>query len=196
MRVEQNRIPVCELKLEHFTWTNTYQIFTEFTNPADAAKIESYNYTIKNMSTKKNQDFLKNESQTINYDFPEVWNFMVVLDYVTVDWKQWRCESDLIRQRKETFNVQYAILDKDSESSKFKEVCNSKSNTNKWCTQIELSTIPRYYQLQLKSVTPDSNTTQKNAYLNDEALLNMDNIFNFEISNEWTYDLKIVTLLN
>ena len=193
VRVEQNRIPVCELKLEHFTWTNTYQIFTEFTNPADAAKIESYNYTIKNMSTKKNQDFLKNESQTINYDFPEVWNFMVVLDYVTVDWKQWRCESDLIRQRKETFNVQYAILDKDSESSKFKEVCNSKSNTNKWCTQIELSTIPRYYQLQLKSVTPDSNTTQKNAYLNDEALLNMDNIFNFEISNEWTYDLNIVT---
>ena len=93
--------------------------------------------------------------------------------------------------KKETFDVQYALLLKDVETWKFRELCNSKSTTYNWCKQIKLNKVPQTYQLQIKSITPSSNTLKKVVSLNGTSLLNENDTYTFEISEEWTFDLKI-----
>jgi hypothetical protein len=41
---------------------------------------------------------------------------VVIMNYNTIDWKQWKCESDIIQMKKEQFNVSYTILAKESDS--------------------------------------------------------------------------------
>ena len=191
VRVEQSDRPVCYITLEKYTWTTKYNIFSNFIDPSDATKISSYNYTIKNESTRKAYQTLKNKWQELIYQFPEKWSYSVILDYVTVDGKQWQCESDIIWLEKETFDVQYALLSKNSETWKFKELCNSKSTTYSWCRQIKLNKMPQQYQLQIKSISPSSNTLKKVVSLNGVSLLNENDTYTFEIPQEWIFDLKM-----
>lgn len=190
VRVEQSDRPVCSINVERFPWTTKYQISTEFIDPADASKISSYNYTIKNKSTNKNHEILKDESQEFNYTFPEKWNYIVILDYVTIDGKQWRCDSEDIQLKKETFDVQYILLQKDIDSDKYSEVCTSQSIDG--CKDIMTETVPQSFQLQIKSISPFSNTTKKIVYLDDATLLNENDVYSFTIESEWAHSLKMV----
>lgn len=193
VRVEQSDKPVCWVNVERFPWTTKFQISTDFVDASSAATISSYNYTIQDKSSKKTIKEFRNWSQEFTYEFPEKWNYVVILDYVTIDWKQWQCESDLIQLEKETFNVDYTLLAKDSETWKFKEVCNAKWSEYSRCRQINIDTVPQKYHLQIKSITPSSNTTKKVVYLWDTTLLNEDDVYEFDIPDEWTYILRIVT---
>ena len=193
VRVTPSDIPVCQIKVENFKWTTKYNIFSDFIDPADAAKISSYNYTIRNMWTKKTHEIMKDQPQEINYTFPEQWTYIVILDYVTVDGRQWWCESEPIQMKKETFDVQYAILTLNQETWKFKELCNAKSTTYNRCREISLDTVPQTYQLQIKSIAPYSNTLKKVVTLDDKSLLNENDTYTFDIPNEWTYNLNIST---
>ena len=193
VRVEPSNLPVCVISTTNFSWTTKYNIFSDFIDPADAAKISSYNYTIRNVWTKKIHEVIKDQPQEINYTFPEQWTYVVVLDYVTVDGRQWWCESNPIYMRKETFDVQYAILALNPETWKFKELCNSRSTSNNGCRNISLDTVPKTYQLQIKSISPYSNTLKKVVSLNDNSLLNENDTYTFDIPDEWTYYLKIST---
>ena len=193
VRVEQSDRPVCEIYVEKFPWTTKYQIVTDFIDASSAATISSYNYTIKNRQENKALDILKDYPQEFTYTFPEKWNYIVILDYETVDWKQWQCESDIIQLEKEKFDVQYTILTKDEDSWKFKEVCSSAWTSYDWCKLINLDLVPSTYQLQIKSITPSSNTMKKVVYLNDKPLLNENDTYEFTIPDEWTYNLRITT---
>ena len=193
VRVEPSDVPVCIITAENFKWTTKYHITSDFIDPSDATKIDSYNYTIRNVKSRSDHEIMKDQPQEINYTFPEQWTYIVVLDYVTVDWKQWRCESEPIQMEKEKFDVQYSILSFNDETWKFKELCDSKSTSNKWCTEIDLDTVPHTYQLQIKSVSPYSNTLKKVVSLNGTSLLNENDSYTFDIPNEWVYELKITT---
>ncbi|MBQ5945614.1 hypothetical protein IJL65_04485 [bacterium] len=85
---------------------------------------------------------------------------------------------------KEKFNVSYTILAKESDSSKFKELCNSKSSAYSQCRQINLEVVPQTYQLQIKSISPSSNTTKKAVFLDDKPILNENDTYLFEIPDE------------
>ncbi len=191
VRVEPSDIPVCIVKTENFPWTTKYHIMSDFIDPADATKISSYNYTIRNVWGKKTHDIKKNESQEINYEFPEQWTYVVILDYVTVDGRQWWCESEPIQMKKESFDIQYALLEQNLETWKFKELCNAKSSDYNWCKKISLETVPHTYQLQIKSISPNSNTTKKVVTLNGVSQLNENDTYTFTIPDEWVYDLTI-----
>ena len=193
IRVEQSDLPVCWINTDAFIWTTRYQISSEFIDPADAAKISSYNYTIKNATTNKVYEVLKDQPQEFNFTFPEKWSFVVILDYVTIDGKQWQCESDIIQLKKETFDVQYSILSKNDKTWKFKEICSSSSSEYDGCKKFELSTFPQTYQLQIKSITPNSNTMKKVVSLNGTAVLNENDNYTFDIVDEWEYNLEIIT---
>ena len=201
VRVEQSDRPVCGVEVERFPWTNKFQITTDFVDESSAATISSYNYTIQNRATRKVVAELKNQNQKITYEFPDKWNYVVILDYVTVDGKQWQCESDLVQLEKETFNVQYALLAKDVESWRFKEVCNSNGTDYSNCTQINLESVPQTYQLQIKSVTPMTINTSKAVYFEDaseytentHSLMEDNDIYEFTVPDEWNYELRIFT---
>ncbi len=193
VRVIPSDLPVCWIEVENFPWTSKYNISTEFVDPSDAVKISSYQYTIKDKSTNKVHEVFKDQSQEFNYTFPEKWNYEVVLDYVTVDWKQWQCDSDLIQLKKETFDVQYLLMTEDKSTSKFKEMCSSKGTEYSGCTDIFIDTPPQKFQLQIRSITPTSNTLKKAVYLDDKPLLNDDDTYSFDILDEWVYYLRIVT---
>ena len=195
VRVEQSDKPVCEINAERFPWTTKFQISTDFVDASSAATISSYNYVIQKIQNKTKKDIkeIRNGSQEFTYEFPATWNYVVVLDYVTVDWKQWQCESNLIQLEKETFNVDYTLLARDLESWKFKEICNSKWTDYSRCRQINIDTVPQKYHLQIKSITPSSNTTKKVVSLEESTLLNEDDVYEFDIPDEWTYSLKIAT---
>ena len=192
VRVNQSDVPICEISVENFPGTTKYKIFTDFLDSSSVSTISSYNYTIKNSSTKTVIDTIKDSTQEVNYQFPEKWNYIVMLDYVTIDGKQWQCESDIITLEKETFDVQYSLLSKDFTSNKYSELCNSKSVEYDGCSSISLSTLPQSFELQLRSITPSSNSLKKVVYFEDKTLLNEDDTYSFDISEEWTYTLKIV----
>ena len=192
VRVEPSDTPVCVLTTENFKWSTKYHITTDFIDPTDAAKI-SYNYKIRNIKSKNALEELKNQLQEINYTFPEEWTYVVILDYVTVDGKQWRCESEPIQMKKEKINVQYSILEQNDETGKFKELCNSNDTSNKWCKEINLGIVPHTYQLQIKTITPSSETLRKVVTLDTTPILNDNDTYTFDIPDEGTYELKIVT---
>ena len=193
VRVEQSDVPVCGIEVDKFLWTNKYQISTDFVDASSAATIATYNYTIWDQSKQKALEEMRDQAQTIVYEFPEVWNYVVIMNYNTIDGKQWKCESEIIQMKKEQFNVSYTILAKESDSSKFKELCNSNGSEYSNCRQINLEVVPKTYQLQIKSVSPYSNTTKKSVFLNGKPILNENDTFTFEIPDEWTYELTIVT---
>ena len=192
VRITPSDRPVCYFDLTS-DWKTRYQISTQFVDPSDAAKISSYQYTIKNAWTNGVVEVMKDASQDINYTFPEQWNYVVVLDYILVDGRAWRCESETIQMKKENFKVSYTLLTKESDSSKFKELCNSQSSNYSNCKQIDLEIVPKTYQLQIKSVSPSTNTTKKAVFLNDKPILNENDTYTFDIPDEWTYELVIVT---
>jgi hypothetical protein len=192
VRVLQSDLPVCEVKLTKFTWSTRYQILTDFVDASSVSTISSYNYTIRDVSSKKVLEELRDYSQEFNYTFPEKWSYVVMLDYVTIDWKQGQCESDVIELWKEVFNVQYSLLEKDSRSWNFIELCSSSKKQYNNCTQINSNTVPQSYRLYIESIKPYSNTMKRVVYLNDVPLLNEDDIYSFDVFSEWTYNLKIV----
>jgi hypothetical protein len=53
--------------------------------------------------------------------------------------------------------------------------------------------VPQSYQLQIKSVSPYSNTLKKVVALNDNSLLNENDTYTFDIPDEGIYELKITT---
>jgi len=192
VRVEQSDRPVCGINVTKFPWSTKYQIYTDFVDASSAATISSYRYTIQNYLTKKTLEVLNDYPQEFNYTFPDKWSYVVILDYVTVDSKQWQCESDLIELEKETFNVEYSILEKDVDTWRFTEVCNSEWMEYDKCKQLTFSVVPQTYRLHIKSIKPYSNAMKRAVYLNDTPLLNEDDVYSFDISAEWTYSLKIV----
>ena len=203
VRVEQSDKPVCWVDVDRYPWTNKFQIVSNFVDESSVSTISSYNYTIKNSATRKVLKELRDQSQKITYELPDTWSYVVILDYVTVDGKQWWCESDLIQLEKETFNVQYSLLAKDPDTWRFKELCNDKSKTSEYnrCTEIKLDTVPQSYQLQIKTITPMSINTSKAVYFentsesieNTHALMEDNETYDFTIPDEWTYELRIVT---
>lgn len=189
VRVEQSDRPICSLNLENFPWTTKYLISTEFLDPSDASKISLYKYTIKNRTTNKVHEILNNQAQEFNYTFPERWNYVVVLDFTTVDDKQSRCESDVIQLEKETVDVQYSILKENSDSTWFSELCSS--NWSTWCGTISVETIPQKLQLNIDSIVPSSNAMKKVVSFDNKTLLNEDDTYTFNVLGEWEYILKI-----
>ena len=200
VRVEQSDKPVCGVEVERFPSTTKFRITTDFVDESSAATISSYQYTIQNRTTGKTVDTLNDQDKSIVYTFPEKWNYVVIMKYVTVDGKQWQCESDTIQLEKEVFNVQYVILAKDSQTGKFKELCNSNGSEYNKCTQIDLDLVPQTYQIQIKSITPKTINTSKAVYfeesINDEnihSLMEDNNAYDFTVPDEWSYELRIVT---
>lgn len=192
VRVEQSDVPVCDIKLENLPWTTKYSIYTDFVDKSSESTIKSYSYNIVNSSTNGIYDALRDKWQNFTYTFPEKWAYKVVLNFITIDDKQWKCESDVIQLQKETFNVQYTLLSKDLSTSKFSEKCSSQGTTYDKCTAISLDTIPQSFQLQLNPITPSYATTKKVVYLDDKPLFNEDDSYNFDLTEEGTFTLKIM----
>ena len=190
VRVEQSDRPVCWINVERFPWTTKYQISTDFIDASSAATISKYDYTIKNAATKELLENLKDYPQEFNYTFPERWNYIIILDYVTIDGKQWQCESDIIQLAKEMFDIKYSIFSKNSDSVKFTELCSSESA--EWCKSIHLDSVPQTFQIHIKSVSPYSSTTKKTVYFQDKPVLNENDTYTFDITDEWTFFAKIL----
>ena len=190
VRVEQSTNPICELKLERFPWTTKYKIVPEFIDGTSASTISLYRYTIINAVTNKNIAVFDDTNGELNYTFPEKWSYMVKLEFTTVDKNKSWCQSDVVQLEKDTFNVDYYIVWKDSKEPQFKELC---SSSNKWCDLIHSDAIPYSYQLWINSITPLSNTTKNVVYLDDKPIMDDDNIYSFNIEKEWEYSLKIIT---
>ena len=200
VRVEQSDVPICEVNIDRFPWSNKFQIVTNFIDGTSSSTISSYKYTIRNRATNQVLKELKEEGQKVVYEFPDKWNYVVVVDYVTVDSKQWQCESDLIQLEKEEFNVQYSLQEKDSDSWKFNDICNSQSSDKNNCTEINLESVPQTYQLKIQSISPSTNDLSKAVYFeeatewskNTHALMEDKNTYEFTVPDEWIYELRII----
>ena len=200
VRVEQSDVPVCEVNVEKFPWTSAkFQISTDFIDGTLPSTISSYKYTMINKSTNQALDEKKKEGQKIVYEFPNKWNYVVVVDYVTVDSKQWQCESELIQLEKEEFSVNYTLQEKDSESWRFKDVCTSTNSEKNYCTEIKQETVPQTYQLKVKWITPATKNTTYGVYFENEnseenthPLMEDNSVYEFTVLDEWNYELRIV----
>jgi hypothetical protein len=110
LRVEPSDVPICEILLLNFEKTK-YKIQTNFLD-GSLSSIANYSYTITDTATNAPIATIKQNSREVDYTFPEVGNYLVGLDFITVDGKRGHCESEPLQLAKETLNVQYVIKQK------------------------------------------------------------------------------------
>jgi hypothetical protein len=72
VRIIPSKVPVCILKVDETLGSTKYQISTDFVDASSAATIATYNYTIWDQSKKKVLEEMRDQAQTIVYEFPEV----------------------------------------------------------------------------------------------------------------------------
>ncbi|MDR2190726.1 MAG: hypothetical protein LBP53_06175 [Candidatus Peribacteria bacterium] len=110
LRVEQSDVPICEIILLNFEKTK-YKIQTNFL-AGSVSSVANYSYSIIDTATNTTIATLKEKSRDIDYTFPEVGNYLVGLDFITVDGKRGRCESEPLQLAKESLNVKYTLKQK------------------------------------------------------------------------------------
>ena len=120
MRVEQSDVPICEIVFSPFSQSR-YKIQTNFLD-GSAGSIVGYNYSIIDTSTNKTIETINRNSREFDYNFPERGNYLVSLDFLTVDGKRGSCESDVLQLAKETIAVDYVIRQRLPGENTFREI--------------------------------------------------------------------------
>lgn len=197
IRVEQSPYPVCELVVENHPWTTKYNIEAKWMDESSRASIASYNYSIIDLSTNKEIANYKNASPVVTHEFPERWTYKVRLDFVTTDRQQSYCATN-IQLKPVTFNIEYSLSQQNASTLQYEELCSSTSSSYSKCTQFSFDSLPQHFQLEIKSITPSSNTIDKTVYFNNQIILkdnsndmNIDT-YSFDIYEEWTFNLKVL----
>ncbi|MDR2540419.1 MAG: hypothetical protein LBD11_01205 [Candidatus Peribacteria bacterium] len=185
VRVEPSDVPICEIVLSNFSQTK-YKIQTNFLE-GSVSTIAGYTYRIIDTSTQKELTTLKNSTREVDYTFPEKGNYLVLLDFITVDGKRGACESDVLQLAKEEITAKYVIRQKLSGMSSFTEVPLSAFSGN----TITFDTIPQAISLDLTAVSPDSASMQKNIFVDGKPILNQGTSYEFALTEERTYEVVI-----
>lgn len=185
VRVEQSDVPICDITLQHFEQSK-YKIQTNFLD-GSASSISSYSYNIIDTATNKSIEAIKKNTREIDYVFPEKGNYIVALEFITVDGKKGYCESDTLQLAKENLEVKYVLRQKLAGESVFKEIPSSAISG----TTVTLSKIPQAIQLELTSITPSTPALNKNVYVDGKVILNQGNFYEFEINQEKTHTVEI-----
>ena len=184
VRIEQSDVPVCEITFTLFE-KSKYKIQTNFID-GSVSNISSYSYTILN-SNKKVIDTIKKDTRDLDYVFPEKGSYLVLLDFVTVDGKRGKCESDLLELKKEDIEVTAILRNKLPDEAQFKVLLPAFRTEQ----TIPLTRIPQTIQVDLVSVVPDTISTQKNVYVDGKVILNNGTLYQFDIHEEKTYEILI-----
>ena len=104
VRVEPSDVPICEITFRKFEDEQSkYKIQTNFID-GSVSNVSSYSYTILD-SGRKIIDTIKKDTRDLDYLFPEKGNFLVLLDFITIDGKRGQCESDILQLKREDIEV-------------------------------------------------------------------------------------------
>jgi hypothetical protein len=185
VRVEQSDVPICEINLANFSQTK-YKIQTNFLD-GSVSSIAGYTYHILDTSTNKEIATLKQSTREVDYTFPEKGNYIVSLDFITVDGKRGTCESELLQLAKEDIIVTYVIKQKLPGETVFKEISASAISGG----VIALDTIPQAIVIDLVSVSPDSVSMRKNVFFEGKPVLNQGSLYEFTLDQERVYEVVI-----
>ena len=173
-RVLQNDVPICTIAAEPWNKTNLYNITTTFDTNEPA--ITSYLYKIKNLWTNKFITAPTNKQDIFDYEFPSKWSYIVYLEYLTEDWKAWKCESDSIEVWSSNFNVNYTTQYKWPNDSKWQNFVWQISwaqiimNNNGITSRI----LPARIQISINSISPQSKTLKKEVKLDEKPIQSPD----------------------
>ncbi|MDR0860782.1 MAG: hypothetical protein LBO09_07630 [Candidatus Peribacteria bacterium] len=185
VRVEPSDVPICEINFLPNS-APRYRMQTNFLE-GSVSTIAGYTYHIIDTSTQKEIGTLKNSTKEVDYTFPEKGNYLVLLDFITVDGKRGGCESEVLQLEKEEITLKYVIKQKLSGMSNFTEVPLSAFSGN----TLTFDTIPQAISIDLTAVSPDSASMQKNVFVDGKPLLNQGTLYEFQLAEERTYEVVI-----
>jgi hypothetical protein len=186
VRVEQSDVPICDIVLSKFSGTK-YKIQTTFLD-GSASHISSYNYSIIDQASKKALETFKQTTRELDYTFPNQGSYVVALDFITIDGKKGNCESDTLVIAEQTLDINYRIKQKFVEDKEFTVV----PPTEYAGGTLKLTRIPQALQIELVAVTPSSPALEQNIFVDSRAILNEGTHYNFEITEERAYDIRIL----
>ena len=168
LRVLQNDVPICTITTTPSTASNTtYTISTTF--DTDQVIINSYMYRIKNLSNNRFWNALTNKKESFDYDFWAQGNYVVYLNYVTEDGKQWSCESDTIEVGASTFDVKSTLQYKwPNDTSRTPLTTTGIVSLND--KKISSTVLPIKLLLTINSISPQSSTTKTVVKLDNQII--------------------------
>lgn len=182
IRVEQSDVPLCDISLYPIEKTK-YKIQTTFLDGV-VSNIANYSYSVINSATNAVIDNKKEKVLEYSYTFPDVWNYYVRLDFVTIDGKKGRCESDYIQFDTEKLTFDYEIESKPSWETKYQKVT-PQNNT------IILDQIPNELNFRFKNISSSKLSVQKKLFLDWEAIINDGDLYHFSIKDNENHILRI-----
>jgi len=189
IRIEQSDVPICEISSTMLKWAE-YSFVTDFIENNEI--IESYIFSILDIKNNKVIDTIKSNNNYLKYNFPWVWVYAVQTTFQTSEWKKWSCEWDNINIWTADFEIYYDFLYKTPTAPSFKIMW------SEWPVSINesiitVNEIPTILQVKLNKIVPDRETATKKVFINDEAILSLDDkLFEVTIDNNSDYNLSIV----
>jgi len=183
IRVEQWDIPICDIKLINLEKTK-YKIQTEFLN-GSVSSIANYSYAV--LDSKSKEKIYTNKDKTLDffYTFPEIWNYYVMLDFVTVDGKEGSCESDPIQLQTEKLTFEPKFTHRIVWNRDFSPLIITGE-------QVNISTIPQEFHFEFESLSSSSLSVEKKVFFDNEALIDDEGIYRFKINDEEKHEFRIV----
>lgn len=183
IRVEQSDVQLCEITLYPLEKTK-YKVQTEFLDGGSISNISNYSYSVINSETKKTIDTKKEKTLDFSYEFPDVWNYYVRLDFVTVDGKKGHCSSDYLQLATEKLTFDYTLTHQPIGEKGYKNL-----NVNN--DKITLEKIPQDLQFVFKNLSTSNLALKKKVFIDGEALIDNDGVYHFQIEDEGIHTLHI-----
>ncbi|GHW02966.1 hypothetical protein AGMMS50249_7520 [candidate division SR1 bacterium] len=187
IRVEPSDVPICEVEL--INWEKTkYKIQINILD-GSTSSISQFRYHILDTSTNKDID-TKTVSATEkdrDYTFPVEGNYLVYVDFTTVDGKKGGCESDVLQFAKSSISATYVMKQKKAGENGFVPVPSSDIQGD----TVTIRSVPQILQLEITKILPDSPSVQKNVFLDGKPILNQGNTYEFSINESRNYEVVI-----
>jgi len=178
LRIEQPDTPICIISTTPIQWTN-YRIAAEMTGRP--ARIDAYEFSILDVLSNREVVTTQNtDMNVIDYNFPWQWVYVVKLDFVTGDGRQWSCESFNLPIGQADFSVDYDVYLRNASNTTFTIVGDTAYNAD---GALIITELPTVIQLRINDIQPASSTANVSAFFNDVALLSSDGrTFEFRVN--------------
>lgn len=184
MRVLQNEVPICTITPTRDP-NNPLQYVITTTFDDDQTQIVTYLYQTKNLSTGRTTPLPGNRRTNRDYTFPNEWNYVILLEYITDNNKKWNCESDTIEVWSADFTINYTMQYKwpndvqrssiNSEDKSTKKETDEPAIVSLSNDRIIARILPITLQLSINSIFPQSNNLNTQVLLDDVPILSPDN---------------------
>ena len=188
LRVIESELASCTLDKEN-TRDSRWKISPRFD---EDLQIGQYKYTIYDTLNETVIDTPKGDAKWwLSYNFPDGANYEISMIYLTKDGQKWSCKPIEISQWYAGNKAEFVVYHKHNEDDPYTELDTTTTDAVRDGEKISTELIPSTFQIQVQRTVPDVSATVE-AYFNGRQIFAENRVYEFDVNQEWSYDLEFV----